>query len=95
MVIHKNLPFKLFLSYMKWENMDHEDVLTALARGFPSTDNFKMKFRIRPNAALLKNLHLRLHGHTKEAHKKTIKNYMHTIAELTKEGIFVPGCAAG
>lgn len=61
--------------YMKFTSQDVEDYVVALTRGFPKTDNFLQRFRIKPNAALLANLHYRCADYTPEMHQKKI--YMH------------------
>lgn len=59
-------------NYFDFQHMDFEDWIIAKMRGFPASDKFLSKFRIKPNAALLKNLHFRTSGYTGEEHNKKI-----------------------
>ena len=64
-------------------------------RGFPPGENFLQRFRMKPNAALIRNIVSRTRGYTKEMHIKKIRNFQIVNSELTKNGMFVPGCARG
>lgn len=94
-LLHYRYPVMLSAMYMDWQHIDFEDWTIAKTRGFPAGVNFLEKFRIRPNAALMRNLHQRLVNYTAEIHSHKISNYMNMNLELTKNGIMVPGCAAG
>ena len=94
-LIHKATFVKMFLSYMKFEHIDPEDYVVAKVRGFPATEDFLEKFRIRPNAALVRNLHFRLNNYTNTDHQRKISNFMRTNQAMTEAGIFVPGCIKG
>ena len=58
--------------YFDLQNIDFEDWIVEKMRGFPASDKFLNKFRIKPNAALLRNLHYRLFKYTGEMHMKKI-----------------------
>jgi hypothetical protein len=75
--------------------MDFEDWVIAKMRGFPAQDKFLEKFRIRPNAALLRNLHYRLSNYTGKMHVTKIRNYAYLNEMLTSNNVFIPGCAVG
>lgn len=81
--------------YFKTQRIDIEDFLVSKMRGFPGEDNFLQRFRIRPNAALLRNIAYRTTGYTEAEHQEKIKNFMHINVHLTSNGHFVPGCAVG
>ena len=59
-LIHNKLPLTLLNMYMRHESIDTEDYVVSLTRGFPPDSEFLQKFRVRPNAALMKNLLYRL-----------------------------------
>jgi len=61
--------------YFDFQHMDFEDWIVAKMRGFPAQDKFLDKFRVKPNAALLRNLHYRTAGYTSEMHVEKIFNY--------------------
>lgn len=64
-------------------------------RGFPPNENFLERFRIKPNAALLRNIATRVIGYTDTEHQAKIKNFMFVNVALTNNGHFIPGCAVG
>lgn len=66
-----------------------------MMRGFPPGDDFLARFRISPNAALVRNIAMRTENYTSEVHQKKIKGLQYFNSELTKAGLFVPGCARG
>jgi hypothetical protein len=92
--LHYKVPLQVFQYYFKFQHIDPEDWVVKVTRGFPATDNFLEKFRIRPNAVLMRNLYERLSIYTNEYHERKIRNYVSYHTELTKNGIFVPGCAS-
>ena len=65
-----------------------------MTRGFEPAENYLEKFRVRPNAAMMRNLHERLSNYTPLYHEQKISHYVNFHNELTKNGVFVPGCAA-
>jgi len=65
-LIHRKVSLGLFLKYMQHESMDIEDFVVSLTRGFVADQDFLLKFRVKPNAALLKNLVYRLAKYSKE-----------------------------
>jgi uncharacterized FlgJ-related protein len=67
-LIHRKVALGLFLKYMQFESMDIEDYVVALTRGFVAEEDFLIKFRVKPNAALMKNLVYRLGKYSKEQH---------------------------
>jgi hypothetical protein len=94
-LIHRKVSLGLFLKYMQHESMDIEDFVVSLTRGFVADQDFLLKFRVKPNAALLKNLVYRLGKYSKEQHIQKIQPHMTVNNEMTKAGIFVPGCFHG
>lgn len=62
-----------------------------MVRGFGDSENYLEKFRIKPNASLLRNLHYRTFKYSNVDHQKKIHNYMRTNAALSEAGIFIPG----
>lgn len=82
-------------NYFDFQHMDFEDWIIARMRGFPASDNFLNKFRVKPNAALLKNLHYRTCGYSTQEHTEKIKNYSFMNQTMTNNGVFIPGCAVG
>lgn len=57
------------------KRVDVEDFFIANIRGFPDGDNFLHRFRIRPNAALIRNIAMRVKGYTNEMHQAKIRNF--------------------
>ena len=82
------------LKYFKWRNLDLEDYLISKIRGFAvDPENFLSKFRIQPNAPLLKMLFEKNRVYDKRAHEKKVANFKKMTAALTDAGFFVPGSA--
>ena len=75
--------------------MDFEDWVVAKMRGFPAEDAFLQKFRIKPNAALIKNIAYRTENYTGAQHMEKIWNYTYMNQVMNENGIFIPGCAVG
>lgn len=81
--------------YFKLQRIDVEDFFVSRMRGFPPNENFLSRFRVKPNAALLRNIASRVIGYTDADHKAKIKNFMDVNVHLTSNGHFIPGCAVG
>jgi hypothetical protein len=64
-------------------------------RGFAPGDSFLDRFRIKPHAAVVRNLAIRTKDYTDEMHREKISNMQFINSELTKHGMVIPGCARG
>lgn len=94
-LIHNRLPLGLLNKYMDYRSQDTEDFVVAKLRGFGAAENFLHKFRIKPSACLLRNIHYRCSNYTAKMHQDKIAMHQLTNSEMTKNGIFVPGCFHG
>lgn len=81
--------------FTKLTSADPEEFLVSKMRGFPYGENFLERFRIKPIAALARNIAARTRNYTKQMHCKKVKNFQIVNSELIKVGMFVPGCARG
>ena len=52
--------------YFRLQRTDLEDFFVSSMRGFAPNENFLQRFRIKPNAPLLRNMAFRLSSYTKE-----------------------------
>lgn len=89
--MHKG-PMHLLDSYMRYKGQNMEDFLVSMIRGFnPNDPNFLQKFRIQPNAALLKVIYFATSSYNEAVHVKRVKNHDLLARELNKSGVFIPG----
>ena len=92
-VIHNKWLVWSTIKYFEHKKQDMEDYLVSKLRGFASTDNFLNKFRLKCNAALIKNMIYRIESYTPANHNDKISNYSMLNNKLVNSGLFVPGCA--
>lgn len=67
-VLHTKTLVKAADYYFKFQRQDLEDFFVSNMRGFAPNENFLQRFRIRPNAALLRNIAFRVKGYNNEQH---------------------------
>jgi len=65
-IVHTKALVKAADYYFRLQRTDLEDFFVSKMRGFPPGDNFLTRFRIKPNAPLLRNMASRLNGYTQE-----------------------------
>jgi hypothetical protein len=58
--LHYKAPLIAFIKYFEFQHLDGEDWTITMTRGFAPGGDFLEKFRVKPNAALYKNLFERL-----------------------------------
>ena len=99
MLIKRLVTGKYFVSaslkYFAWRQIDFEDYLISKIRGF-ATDpsNYLSKFRIQPNAPLLKMIYEKQRNYDKKIHAQRIRNFKRMTSALQEAGYFVPGSGA-
>ena len=67
-VLHTKTLVKAADYYFRFQRADLEDFFVSKMRGFPPNDNFLERFRIKPNAPLLRNIATRLRDYTDDQH---------------------------
>lgn len=60
--------------FERFRREDIEEFTVSRMRGFAPGPNFLLRFRTRPNAALIRNIALRTQNYTKEMHQAKIFN---------------------
>jgi hypothetical protein len=60
LALHYKAPLIAFIKFFEFQHVDAEDWTIMMTRGFAPGDDFLGKFRVKPNAALYKNLYERL-----------------------------------
>ena len=71
-IIHSRLGLGSINKYMAFTGGDTEDFVVAKLRGFGAAENFLQKFRIRPSAGLLRNIHWRCSNYSSKMHQDKI-----------------------
>ena len=83
---NKKLVWSFQTYFERFRREDIEEFTVKRMRGFPPGDNFLERFRIRPNAALIRNIALRTQNYTNEMHQAKIFNLQDE--KLRKENVF-------
>ena len=65
---NKALVWSFKTYFERFRREDIEEFTVKRMRGFPPGENFLERFRVRPNAALIRNIALRTKNYTNEMH---------------------------